>query len=188
MNKIITLVLTLLLSAFASQASNLENSQNMDEAPAIPSKEISDYMNMDDFQDMTAPSPAEPQKSTSTKTNGSEETYVYRSMQNLAVFPLINKYKRSPKTRLSVIQNANNHVMVTLDVNGDPNVVKEIDSLVKKDKKNATNVITTFNENSDDYVIKVATEEGDVSIMYNTSVDGDRCSLTITGPCKNFNI
>ncbi len=129
---------------------------------------------------------AEPQKTTSSKnsiSSDSEKVTKVESMKDLAIYPLFEKYKRNKKTRLSVIDQSRSTFM-TLDVYGDPEIMKEVSNLVDEVmEKNANSIIKNYDETSDEFVVSVPfTNKSGCTIIYRVNLDGKHCSLSINGP------
>lgn len=181
MNRFFLLAFSLLISALAANAQSESTDSEADNALAVDSSVMEYAMESADGHSSNSQTKTTRQIKSGSSSNGNKEVYVYPSIKNLAVFPLIKKYKRNKATELSVIQNTPNRVFLTLEVRGDAAIVKEVNALVEKDKKNCASTISKYNENNDEYIIRLQTEDGDCTLMYTVDVDGNRCSLSISG-------
>lgn len=188
MNRILLFALSLLISALAANAQNESMTSEADNAAAVDSSVMEYAMASADGQSSNSQKKTTRVIRSGSSGKGNKEAYVYPSIKNLAVFPLLEKYKRNKATELSVIQNSPNRVFITLEVRGDAAIVKEVNALVEKDKKNCANTIVKYNENTDDYIIGLQTEDGDCTLMYTVDVKGNRCSLSISGASGELDI
>lgn len=138
--------------------------------------------NRGETTDISLPYAADAEQKNTASTKQGEKSYVLKKLTELAVYPVFEKYKRNKNSSLTVMENADRGIFMTLDLYS-PELVNEIESLLEKDMKKAANITRTYSETEDDILVSINhIYNGTLTIHFSTNLKKNRGNLWISAP------